>query len=158
MNKSKLRKTSMIILFLFCALYLLRLLLGMASVFGIHTLTYQSLGWGVVLREYRFDFDNNLMEMNQYHHDGTLVVHNEAVFSPKQQQELRMACLKSLLPLWKGHYHDPGISDGDQWYLEFSYDKNGKYTSGSSGCNAYPHLYHTLYDVIMTLSSDIKTE
>lgn len=55
----------MIILFLFCTLYLLRLLLGMASVFGIHTLTYQSLGWGVVLREYRFDFDNNLMEMNQ---------------------------------------------------------------------------------------------
>lgn len=158
MSKSRLKKVSMGILFLFCALYLLRLLQGMASVFYMHTLTYESLGWGVVLREYKFDFDNELIEVNQYDHDGTLVSHGEAVFSPDRQKELRLACLKSFMPLWKSHYHDSSISDGDQWYMQFSFGKDGKYTSGSSGCNAYPHFYHTLYDVIKALSSDVRME
>lgn len=158
MGKTKLKKISISILILFFVLYLLRLLHAMVSVFYIHTLTYDSRGWGVVLREYKFDFENDLIEVIQYNHDGTLVSRGEAAFSPEQQKELRLACLKSLAPLWKSHYHNSSVSDGDQWYMEISYGKDGKYTSGSSGCNAYPHFYHTVYDVIIQSASDIKTE
>ena len=55
---------------IFCAFYLLCLMFCTVSVFNMHTLYYSSSGWGVVLVEYKLDFDNDLAEVNYYDNPG----------------------------------------------------------------------------------------
>lgn len=145
MNKTKLKKFAIGILLLFTIFYLLCLIFCTVSVFQIRKLNYSSIGWGVVLVEYKLDFVNNLAEVNYYDFDGTLKTHREDSFSTKQQMKLRLACAISLMPVWRNEYYNPNVNDGDQWHLVITYDEKEKHTRGS---NSYPLLYRVAYNAI----------
>lgn len=148
MRKVKLKRIIIIVLALFIASYLLCLIYCMASVYKMHTLNYNSRGWGVVLAEYKLDFDNDLAEVNYYDFDGTLKTHREDTFSAEQQRKVRFACAISLMPIWKSRYINPNVMDGAQWELTVTYDEKEKRTYGS---NAYPLLYRFAYDAIRSV-------
>lgn len=133
---------------IFCAFYLLCLVFCIVSVFNMHTLYYSSSGWGVVLVEYKLDFDNDLAEVNYYDYDGTLKTHREDTFSAEQQKKVRLACTLSFMPVWKYHYNNPGISDGDNWHITITYKEKEK---NSYGSNAYPFMYRFAYDTITSV-------
>lgn len=147
MRKAKLKKIVIIVLALFIASYLLCLIYCTESVYKMHTLNYNSRGWGVVLAEYKLDFDNDLVEANYYDFDGTFS-HEENTFSAEQQRKVRLACAISLMPIWKSRYDNPNVFDGDQWELTVTYDGKEKYTYGS---NAYPLFYRFAYNSIMSV-------
>ena len=148
MRKAKFKKIVIIILALFISSYLLCFIYCTASVFKMHTLNYSSSGWGVVLAEYKLDFDNDLVEDNYYDFDGTLTAHYENTFSAVQQIKVRFACAISLMPIWKSRYINPTVMDGAQWELTVTYDEKEKQTYGS---NAYPLLYRFAYDAIRSV-------
>ncbi|MCM1039030.1 MAG: hypothetical protein NC434_06860 [Ruminococcus sp.] len=124
------------------------------AVTNIRTLSYQSIGWGVVLVEYKFDFADDLVEVNYYDYDETLHTHREDTFSPEQQKKLRLACAFSLMPVWKWSYHNPAVSDGDQWEVMITYN-NGK-EKRTYGSNAYPLLYPLAHDTITSISDTLR--
>lgn len=148
MRKAKLKRIIIIVLALFIAFYLLCLIYCTASVYKMHTLNYNSSGWGVVLAEYKLDFDNDLVEANYYDFDGMLKTHSENTFSAEQQRKVRFACAISLMPIWKSRYVNPNVMDGAQWELTVTYDEKEKRTYGS---NAYPLLYRFAYDAIRSV-------
>ena len=133
---------------IFCAFYLLCLIFCTVSVSNMHTLYYSSSGWGVVLVEYKLDFDNDLAEVNYYDYDGTLKTHSENTFSAEQQKKVRLACALSFMPVWKYYYNNPGVSDGDHWHMIITYKEKEKHTYGS---NAYPFMYRFVYDAIRSV-------
>ena len=153
MRRTKLKRIAIRVLLLFSISYLLCLIFCTVSVFHMRTLNYSSMGWGVVLAEYKFDFVNNLAEVNYYDFDGTLRTHREDSFSTEQQMELRLACAVSLMPVWRYDYYNPGVADGDQWHVIISYDEKEKHTYGS---NSYPLLYRVAYDKIRSVVDTIK--
>lgn len=153
MRKTKLRRIAIRVLLLFSVLYLLCLIFCTVSVFHMRTLNYSSIGWGVVLAEYKFDFVNNLAEVNYYDFDGTLKTHREDSFSTKQQMKLRLACAISIMPFWRSEYYNPAVSDGDQWRVIITYDEKEKYTRGS---NSYPILYSVVYGTIRSVADTIN--
>lgn len=153
MRKIKFKKIILIvsiILIVFIAFYLSRLVYCRVEVSNIHTLNYSSYGWGVVLVEYNLDFDNDLAEVNYYDYDGTLSSHSEKVFSAEQQDDVKSAFIISLMPLWKSNYNNPGVMDGDHWLLKVTYGEKEKQTYGS---NAYPRLYRVAYDAIRSAAN-----
>ncbi len=146
-----------IIVLLFVAFFALRPLLCKALVADIHTLKWEFSGWGVILKECMFRFDDGLVEVTYFDYDETLVSHTEYTFSEDQQKELREACYASRLPLWRGSYYDPnpGYTDGEVWIITIGYDNRERVISGSS---AYPRLYHTLYDTAKAITDAMEAE
>ncbi|MDE7282156.1 MAG: hypothetical protein K2N85_00975 [Lachnospiraceae bacterium] len=148
MRKAKFKKIVITVLALAIASYLLCLIFCTVYIFKMHTLNYNSSGWGVVLSEYKLDFDNDLAEVNYYDFDGTLKTHREDTFSAEQQRKVRLACAISLMPVWKSRYINPNVMDGAQWELTVTYYEKEKRTYGS---NAYPLLYRFAYDAIRSV-------
>lgn len=148
MRKARLKRIVIVVLLLFIASYLLCLIYCTASVYKMHTINYNSSGWGVVLAEYKLDFDNDLAEANYYDFDGMLKTHRENTFSAEQQRKVRLACAISLMPVWKSRYYNPNVMDGNQWQLTVTYDEKEKRTYGS---NAYPLLYRFAYDAVRSV-------
>lgn len=153
MRRTKFKKIVIRVLVLFSAFYLLGLICCTVLVFHMRTLNYSSMGWGVVLVEYKFDFVNNLTEVNYYDYDGTLTTHKEDSFTKEQQMKLRLASAISLMPIWRNYYYNPAVSDGDQWFVIISYDEREKHTYGS---NSYPFLYRVAYNMIRSVVDTIK--
>lgn len=151
MRKVKFKKILVIVvivLILFITSYLLCFIYCTTSVYKMHTLNYSSMEFGLVVAEYKLDFDNDFVEVNYYDYDGILKTHREDTFSAEQQRKVRLACSISLMPIWKSRYYDPNVLDGDQWELTVNYDGKEKQTYGS---NAYPLLYHFAYDAISSV-------
>lgn len=153
MHSKKTKRIIISVLLFFIVLYLLCLIFCTVSVFKMRTLNYSSWGWGVVLAEYKFDFVNDLAEVNYYDYDGTLRTHKEDSFSNEQQMKLRFACAISLMPVWRHRYYNPAVADGDQWEVVISYDEKEKSTYGS---NSYPLLYRVAYGMIRSVVDTIK--
>ncbi len=152
MRRTKLKRVIIRVLLLFIAFYLLSLIFCTVMAFQMRTLNYSSMGWGVVLAEYKFDFVDNLVEVNYYDYDGRLITHKEDSFSEEQQMNLRLACAISFMPIWRDDYYNPAISDGDQWCVLVSYDKKENRTYGS---NSYPLLYCGAYNMIRSIVDTI---
>lgn len=151
MHRKKTKRIIISILILFSVFYLLCLIFCTVSVFQMRTLNYNSRDWGLVFAEYKFDFVNNLAEVNYYDHDGTLRTHKEDSFSKEQQMKLRFACAVSFMPVWKDEYYNPAVAD--EWEVIISYDEKEKRTYGS---NAYPLLYRVAYGMIRSVADTIK--
>lgn len=134
-------------------IYLLCLVYCTASVFTMQALTYNSMGWGAILAEYKLDFAEDSIELNYYDFDGTLSTHLESAFTPAQQAKVRLSCAISLMPLWRSAYDNPFVMDGDQWRTITVYNSGEKITYGS---NSYPITYHFVYHTIMSVFDSVK--
>lgn len=147
-ERGKIKKTVCIVLFAAALLYLGCLIFSTVLVFRMQELTYTAWGWGVVLAEYKLDFNNDFAERNYYDFDGTLSSHVEETFSKEQQTKIMFACAVSFMPFWKSEYIDPHVADGDQWEITMN---DGKKEKSVYGYNAYPFAYRRVYHSIQSV-------
>ena len=101
----------------------------------------------------KFDFVNNLAEVNYYDFNGTLKTYREDSFSTGQQMKLRLACAISFMPVWRSEYYNSAVLDGNQWRVTVTYDEKEKHIHGS---NSYPLLYRVAYGAISSVADTIN--
>ncbi len=146
MRKIKLKKLIPQIVLMILLIYMLCLIYCTIVAFQMKSITYSSSGFGVVLEEYKLDFEENSAVLSYYNFDGDLTSNTEVALSSAQETKIRLICAISFMPFWRSRYVNPYIQDGYQWETIISYNNKAKEIYGS---NLRPLTFHFVFDTIM---------